>query len=250
MCTLIAAVQIFPSYPLVIAANRDEDLHRPATPPFLWPGPLPFVAPRDEAAGGTWLGLNAAGLFVGITNRFGVPKDPRRSSRGQLVTEALLAPSASVLHQQLAGLAPARFNAFHLLYADRTTAYVTWSDGERVLQETLPPGVHIVTERSLGGDDRARTELIRKRWPRIQSEDELLDELPMLLGVHTEDPLGSICVHAPALNYGTRSSLILLLAASLGRSQFLWAEGSPCQVPYRDQARLLQELDQAAARHQ
>jgi uncharacterized protein with NRDE domain len=197
-------------------------------------------------AGGTWLGLNATGLFVGVTNRFGVPKDGRRSSRGKLVTEALTAPSASALHKTLATLAAERFNAFHLLYADRTSAYVTWSDGEFLRQETLGSGVHIITERSLGGDDRARTELIRKGWTRIGSEAQLLGELPKLLRMHTGDPLGSLCVHAPSQHYGTRSSLILLLASLGGDSRFLWAEGSPCAVPYRDESRLLQALGQGA----
>src|SRR5712692_8012823 len=73
VCTLICAFRVFPRWPLIVAANRDEHLNRPASPPRLWPGDLSFVAPRDEAAGGTWLGLNSAGLFVGVTNRFGVP---------------------------------------------------------------------------------------------------------------------------------------------------------------------------------
>src|SRR5579863_1043129 len=146
MCTLVAAVGQFPGYPLVVAANRDERLDRAASPPRLWPGTTPFIAPRDEVAGGTWLGVNARGLFVGITNRFGVPVDPQRRSRGQIVVEALAAPSARELHSRMARFPAEEFNPFHLLYADAEDAFVTWFDGQARQQAELGRGVHVVTE--------------------------------------------------------------------------------------------------------
>src|SRR5262249_49106759 len=80
MCSWVAAVAVFPEWPLVVAANRDERLDRAASGPRLWPGSPPFIAPVDEVAGGTWLGLNWFGLFVGVTNRFGVGRDDKRES--------------------------------------------------------------------------------------------------------------------------------------------------------------------------
>src|SRR4051812_6070784 len=116
MCTLIAAVHVFADMPLVIAANRDERTSRPARPPFLWPDERRprLLAPRDEQAGGSWLGLNDLGLFVGITNRAGVALDPSRRSRGALVMDALRAPSAGDLHARLAALDARAYNPFHL----------------------------------------------------------------------------------------------------------------------------------------
>ena len=55
MCTLIASVGQVPGLPIVVAANRDEALDRPSSPPSLWHLQPPFIAPRDERAGGTWL---------------------------------------------------------------------------------------------------------------------------------------------------------------------------------------------------
>jgi len=231
MCTLIAAVRQYEDAPLVVAANRDERLDRAARAPFLWTGgPLPFVAGRDEVAGGTWLGLNEAGLFVGVTNRFGVEKDPKRASRGALVVEALGAGSARELHQKLSALGAGRFNAFHLLYADRSEAFVTWSDGSAMHQEALEPGVHVVTERSLGGDDRARTETVRTLWSglrpgRVPSSEELF---AILRHHRPENPLGSVCVHLPELGYGTRSSCTLRLGTGAADVELWWAEGAPC----------------------
>src|SRR5690349_17969999 len=92
MCTILAALGVWEETPLVIAANRDEALDRPASEPRVWPAgevaDRVVLAPRDLRAGGTWLGLNDAGLFVGITNRR-APADPTRRSRGDIVFEAL-----------------------------------------------------------------------------------------------------------------------------------------------------------------
>jgi hypothetical protein len=231
MCTLTVALRQFDEAPLVVAANRDERLDRPARAPFLWTGgEVPFIAGRDEQSGGTWLGYNRAGLFVGVTNRFGVDRDDRRESRGTLVVEALGAGSARELHRRLGSLGPGRFNAFHLLYADRGEAFVTWSDGMKVRQEVLAPGVHIVTERSLGGDDRARTETIRRLWRSLPpGRAPTAQELFGILRDHEPgNPLGSVCVHLPELGYGTRSSCTLRLGQRDEDVELWWVESPPC----------------------
>lgn len=243
MCTLIVSFREHPSFPFVVAANRDEALGRPAVGPFVWPGG--FVAPRDEQAGGSWLGLTRTGLFVGVTNRFPAERHPERASRGTLVVEALGASSAAALHRQLSTLAASRFNAFHLLYADATDAFVTWSDGDAIHQEQLTPGLHIVTERSLGGDDRARTTLIRERWPQVSPNGAVptptaLQQL--LAATRPDDPLGGVCVEAPEWNYGTRSSLVLFRAETLSQSRVFWADGRPDRTPFIERPDLVAAL--------
>ena len=70
MCTLIALHRCVPGLPLVIAANRDEFFERPASGPALRDTATgPIIAPVDRRAGGTWLGLNPAGVFAAVTNR-------------------------------------------------------------------------------------------------------------------------------------------------------------------------------------
>lgn len=244
MCTLIVSVRQHKDVPLVVAANRDEVLDRPASGPRRWAGE-PFVAPKDEQAGGTWLGLNAHGLFVGVTNRFLAEKHLDRESRGALVVDALRAGGARALHERLEGLSPRRYNAFHLLYADATDAFVTWSDGETVRQQVLEPGLHIVTERSLGGDDHARTSLIRDAWPRVSPGGALPtpEALEGLLALRRpDDPLGGVCVEAPAFNYGTRSSLVLFRAEPLSHSRWYWADGRPDRAPFVERGDLISSL--------
>jgi uncharacterized protein with NRDE domain len=237
MCTLAAAVGVSPVLPLVVAANRDEMLDRPAVPPFLWPGIPRVVAPRDEVAHGTWLGLSEHGLFVGVTNRAGHPPDRSLRSRGVLVAEALRAPSARELHAQLADVDPHAHNPFHLLYADRATAHLTWSDGRALHRSDLAPGLHVVTERSFGAGDDRRGAFVRTRWAELSP-----DAIKALLAHHADDPFAATCVHADAIGYGTRSSMVLHLGSTWRETHLAWAEGRPCATPFLEQDTLVAAL--------
>ena len=243
MCTLLAVVPR-PGGVLQIAANRDEFLARPASPPQRWPGVPAVLAPRDEQAHGTWLGVNGHGLFVGVTNRHGAERDSRLASRGQLVAEALRADSVEQLHQRLEHLGPRDYNPFHLFYADGFgRAALTFSTGQRVEQRWLGPGLHVLTERSLGaGDDGART--ARAQAVLHGSAGSVpLEAWAEVLRVHSDgDPRDGLCIHAPAFGYGTRSSFLLQLAPepSLGRCVF--TAGPPCTSAWEDATALLKDV--------
>jgi uncharacterized protein with NRDE domain len=243
MCTLLIALQAWQKWPLVVAANRDEQLDRPSRGPFLWDGRPRLVAPRDELAGGSWLGLSARGVFVGITNRAGFAVEPNRRSRGALVIDALGADSARALHTRLATLEPRAHNAFHLFYADRDGAFLTISDGEALTQTELSPGVHVITERSAPPHISPRAQRVLDVWESSLARRSAPDLEPIarLLGDHEGQPEAP-CVHVPEKNYGTRSSAILLLSAEPARSRLLWAEGAPCRTPFEDRSALLAEL--------
>jgi uncharacterized protein with NRDE domain len=231
MCTLVLVVPP-PGGVLQVAANRDEFLARPAA------APAPsadgrWLAPRDLQAGGTWLGVNAAGLFVGVTNRSGGPRDATRRSRGLLVLDALESADATSLHRRLAALDPATYNGFHLGYADGTSAGLTWSDGNTLRQERLSPGVHVLTEQSLGaGDDGARRRLVQERVPMGEVVD--LEGWLGLLSVHAPEPRAGMCVHADAVGYGTRSAFVMHRAPSTVASRCAWTEARPCITPAHD----------------
>ena len=89
MCTLVFAWQVFTDAPVVAAANRDELLERPSTSPEVVDESPRVLAPRDEEAGGTWIGYNEHGVFVAITNRWtgsearpeGVPQISERGAK-------------------------------------------------------------------------------------------------------------------------------------------------------------------------
>ena len=214
MCTVVLAAHVVAGQPLVVVANRDEHLDRASSPPLVWRpdhavrsgDAAPFIAPRDDVAGGTWLGVNRAGVFVGITNRYLGPQDAARASRGSLV-------------------------------ADARDVLATVSSGAHVAQLTLGRGLHMITERSFGaGDDSRRRARIEAAWTRLAPPGTELDlqRLSQLLTEHDEtDLLAATCIHVPGVRYGTRSSTAIAIdAAGVQTSRMLWAEGPPCTTPF------------------
>jgi uncharacterized protein with NRDE domain len=231
MCTVVVAADLLPGFSLVVLANRDEHLDRPATAPFPWEGG--FLAPKDLTAGGTWLGINRFGVFVAITNRSGGSNDPARRTRGALVVEALGARSARDAHHRLSELPASRHNGFHLVCADARDTLATISDGAWTTQLVLGKGFHAVTERSFGaGDDRKRIARIEAAWHRVTRRAFSVSDLATVLCDHDAvDPLAATCVHVAGMRYGTRSSMVLGVEDS-GKTQMLWAEGPPCTTSF------------------
>src|SRR5437763_506886 len=94
MCLLAMLYRAVDGAPLLVAANREEAYARGGTPPALWAEPRAVVAGVDPQAGGTWLGVNAHGLLVAVTNRRLSHPPERPRSRGLLVRDLLAAPDA------------------------------------------------------------------------------------------------------------------------------------------------------------
>jgi len=234
MCTVVLFSRVFDGYPLVVVANRDEELDRASSPPGLWSSG--FLAPRDDVAGGTWLGVGPSGLFVGITNRFRGPKDPARESRGAIVARALELRSARAVHEAMRQVSPSRHNGFHLVYADAEEVLATASDGATLTQLTLGRGVHVLTERSFAaGDDHVRAGRIAARVAALGARPATLplEGLARLLTEHDRtDPLAGTCIHLEGLRYGTRSAMVLAIADDPPQSRMLWAEGPPCTTAF------------------
>ncbi len=69
---------------------------------------------------------------------------------------------------------------------------------------------------------------------------ERLAALRRLLAVHDVGPAAT-CIHRDPI-YGTRSSSVLRLAASLEASDLWTTDGRPCASPFDDQSRLLASL--------
>lgn len=242
MCTLIAMWRTTEEVPLVVAANRDEKLDRPAAPPSLRRlNGRRFVAPTDLTGGGTWLGFNDAETFVGITNRhFATKRGPLRS-RGLLVLDTLAAGSAREIDRALSDLDVAPYAGFHLFFADRRDAFVLWTEGERLHRIVLRPGVLIMTERSFGAAPTTREQAIRERITRLSAPPDD-PTLIALLSTRAEVGFEGINVSVPAYGYGTRSSTILRLGAAPGDVRYLHAEGPPDRAPFVDQAEQLRQL--------
>ncbi len=245
MCTLAVAIDSDRRWPLVVAANRDERLGRPAEGWALREGAhgIRFAAPRDLQAGGTWIGVSSRGVVAAVTN-YRLPSDhypdPSKRSRGDLVGLAMAHPSAAAARAVLGSVDTAHFNPFHLFVGDRESAFLWWYDGDGFAFEGLGPGLHVITENSPHGQC-PRGDSVRVRWP----VDLDVPKIRTLLASHSVAPWSSACIHLDP-HYGTRSSAVLRLAPSLGHSELYVAMGPPCTTPLEDHSGLLGALDRSA----
>ncbi len=246
MCTLIALHRCYSNANLLVAANRDEFHARPATGPRVhtWNG-RQVIAPIDERAGGTWLGLNDGGVFVALTNRPASRLDASRRSRGLLVADALGRSTAAKAVEAALQLPANAYNPFNLFVADAEHAFtVVYEEKARV--RVLAPGVHVIG--NADPDDAKVPKIARllAEAERIASEPEhaALESLAALCRSHdarSENALERTCIHTT--DYGTRSSTVLRRGAQREQDVLRFASGAPCETPYDDLTPLLRALD-------
>ena len=216
MCTLIIARNLFRFYPLVIAANRDERLHRPSAGPARLHGNAPTVlAPRDAVFGGTWLGVNASGVASAITNRDTVEHARGRVSRGMLAHTALKCRTAAEAISRVIDFGGKNFNGFHLAVMDREDGYLLLGDGNDIVVRPLEDGLTIVTASGYGPEHSQREMRLRSLFrkevrnhpPRPSTFAPLLNlhDLP-----HSESGETGACLHgSPDDDWVTKSSSLI-----------------------------------------
>lgn len=241
MCTLIVAWQVFEAAPVCVAANRDEFRDRPSSPPAVRGSDPRVLAPRDERAGGTWIGYNDRGVLVAVTNRW-VEGDGDRS-RGLLVEDALGEPTADAAVDRVeAELEDREYAPFHLVVADAAACRLV-EHGRNVPGDSavtaLEPGVHAVVNVGYDGEwfvPEARPEAGRtqaRNAERVRAElqprdDETAAEWTRRGGAVLGDHEFGVCVHRG--RFGTRSSSLVRLGDD---AVYEFADGPPCETPYR-----------------
>src|SRR5947208_78569 len=83
MCTLVILRRPEHAWPVIIGANRDEMIDRPAKPPGRhWPDRAEVVAGIDLLAGGTWLGVNDWGVAAAVHKVAGPGREVLGAVRG------------------------------------------------------------------------------------------------------------------------------------------------------------------------
>ncbi len=261
MCTIIVLNQVHPTYPVIIAANRDEYYARPSSGPVrLLEDPV-AIGGVDGRKKGTWMGATAHGLFVGLTNQrtYALPHNDRLS-RGQVVLDCLAAGSVEGVDALLRDLKPKDYNAFNLLYADRTQVRAAYAwDGERVEFEDVPAGIHVLPNDRLDHADWfkvGRARALLRGWE-TRPWEELAPHLVRVLADREKAPLASVqrpplaspftrtmvhqltclCIRTPV--YGTRSSTLVALDGDGGVAQYHFAPEAPDRAPFQDVTALL-----------
>jgi uncharacterized protein with NRDE domain len=252
---LIAMFGMVPDAPLIVAANRDERLDRPAVPMTVLRehGPR-ILGGRDELAGGTWLAVNELGVVAGLTNQPSFNgRDPAKRSRGELPLAFAGWPSAAeAVRKVSATLDPASYNPCWMLVGDREALFFIGIAGSgRPEVEQLGPGLYVLENAALQPPSAKATfvtELVTRTLPAQPDAGAAgaVAALEVVLGDHrpaVAEPridsagrvrpaqLSAACVHVEG--YGTRSAMTVSVPAS-GLPSVRVAEGRPCEHDLRD----------------
>jgi uncharacterized protein with NRDE domain len=253
VCLLIMAAQTHPDFPLIVAANRDELLDRPAVPMTVLreAGPR-VVGGRDELAGGTWLAVNEAGVVAGLTNRPTTGgRDATKRSRGELpLALASYTSAAAAVEAFGSTVRPSDYNAAWLLVGDREAVFAIDVIGpDAPVIQRLPPGIHIVENRPVGTRS-CKVDHVRRRLVGVDhlTEAPLVAQLRSVLSDHEVPPgpsapdeagieappeVKAACVHTE--RYGTRwSGVVTVPRGSTHPPTVRYADGPPCQAAYKD----------------
>ncbi|MHA1538332.1 MAG: NRDE family protein [Alphaproteobacteria bacterium] len=246
MCTLTLFRRPSHRWPVLIAANRDEMLGRPSSPPARhWPDRPNVTAGRDDLAGGSWLGLNDEGLVAAIMNRPGsLGPDAIKRTRGELVLEALDHAEAAAAAEALSHIDPQAYRPFNLILADPVAAFWLRSEGtgdSAVQMAEVPPGLSMFTahDRNDPASARIATHLPRFEaatlpdpdagewtdWQRCLASRETASEggAPSAMNITTEFGFGTVS-----------SALIALPAPNSAALKPVWryAAGRPDEAPF------------------
>ncbi len=115
MCTV--AVVAGPGGGYIVAQNRDERRTRSrGTPPV--EGDFPLLCPRDPDGGGTWVGVNRAGLTLCMLNAPDPAPErlpPEPVSRGTIPLELASAGTQCEARSLIEAMDMAHFRPFHLV---------------------------------------------------------------------------------------------------------------------------------------
>jgi uncharacterized protein with NRDE domain len=243
MCTLAIYFRVSPQWPVIIAANRDEFLDRPASDPLTLKEHPHIVGGKDLRAGGTWLGISEYGMVAGLLNRRSDAPNPEARSRGLLCLDALCRATASEAAQFAARERGEDYNPFNLLIASREEAYVAYNRTSHVEVVQLTPGMHLLTNLDVNDFECPRISRAHSRFAALGERAEFRDDpvarradLAALLADHTTQldartgrPNG-LCLHLDG--YGTRSSSLIFIGREPGRVEHFFAPGPPCRASH------------------
>ena len=243
MCTLAIYFQATRDCPVVIAANRDEFLERPAVDPTTLLENPHVVGGKDLKAGGTWLGISEHGIVAGLLNRRAENGgNPDARSRGLLCLDALRRRTAREAAEFAARERGSDYNPFNLLIASRTEAFVAYNRGASIEVVELKPGLHLLTNLNVNDFECPRISASYGKFAELGQRVEFQRDpvgnravLGALLADHNTqlDPRSgrpnALCLHLN--NYGTRSSSLIFLRDANEVAHY-FAPGPPCVTAY------------------
>ena len=248
MCTLAIYFQATRDCPVVIAANRDEFLERPAGDPTTLLDSPQVVGGKDLRAGGTWLGISENGMVAGLLNRRAEGgSNPDARSRGLLCLDALRRRTAREAAEFAARERGSNYNPFNLLMVSRREAFVAYNRGASIEVVELKPGLHLLSNLDVDDFECPKISASYGKFAELGHRADFQCDpighraaLGALLADHNTqlDPRiaiaearpNALCLHLE--NYGTRSSSLIFMRNDPPEIAHYFAPGPPCKTAY------------------
>lgn len=233
MCSLILSFLPETSWPIVIAANRDEMLTRAWEPPArYWPG---VIGGRDVSGGGTWLGLSDRGVVAALLNRMGsLGPAPGKASRGDLPLIALDEPDAASAAARIGRLDAGHYRSFNMVIADAGGGFLI--RGLEYGRPEVAPIVRGITMVTASDPNDMKSPRIARYHPQISAAarpDPAAGDWSAwiaLLADRTAPVETALNVGPRRDGFGTVSAALLALAP--GAAQFHFAAGPPDRTEF------------------
>ena len=209
MCLIAVAHRASDRYPLVIAANRDEEYGRPSLAAHFWED-ANVVGGRDALHGGSWLAMTPAGRFAAVTNLRGAVRREEPRSRGELVADFVRSDVNPAEYIAVVSGRLTEYGGFHLLAGVVGGELGLVSGGPAELE----PGIHALSNAPPG-----------IRWPKVEvaaeavrgalessSAADMVDRLIRLLRTAPAhgDPTHDLFISGEL--YGTRASTVIVVS--------------------------------------
>lgn len=219
MCLIVLAHRVTEEFPLVLAANRDEDYDRPTHDAHAWPDMEDVVGGRDGLYGGSWLAVRRGGRLAAVTNLRGAER--RKRSRGFLVSDFVCGNGNTIEYAATIARDAEDYAGFHLIAGEAAgeLMYITPD-----VQVPLEPGVHAFSN-APADEEWPKTAFAAQSLRNaldITNVEALVDELMRFL----RTPRGINEVESEVFiagdRYGTRSSAVVVAT----RNEILFAEQS------------------------
>jgi uncharacterized protein with NRDE domain len=243
MCLLAIQYRSVPEAPILVAANREEAYDRPSLVPAIQPGKPRVLSGVDARHGGTWLGVNQNGLFVGACNRQKALATLGPRSRGLLCKELLRVNSArQAVDLAMEELLSGKYEGVNFVIADAESGWVVHGSEDPEVEE-LEEGLNIISSYDVN-DPRDERQKLARRLLTLQTLDSAVKFLAVASKAFARPPASpdrpGMVVHGK--ERGTVSSTLIALGKKPRDAIFQYANGSPETARYEDYSPLLRDI--------
>ncbi|MFP5247587.1 MAG: NRDE family protein [Thermoanaerobaculia bacterium] len=227
MCLIALAHRASPRFPLVLAANRDEDYDRATHDAHFWTDAPEVLGGRDAVHNGSWLAITKRGRFAAVTNLRGAER--RTRSRGALVRDFVTTDVDLRSYADAIARDAQEYAGFHL-FAGSIGGELWYITPET--QTPLEPGVYAVSN-APDGEEWPKVQLARDEMNvalRMDDAESMLLVLMQFLALPRHTNAIESEVFIAGERYGTRASTVIVAT----HNEILFGEQSFARggVPY------------------